>query len=72
MEANRLAGRVAVVTGAAQGIGEGIARRLAAEGARIVVADIDEARATATAPSIAAASGGAAAAALPQDVARDA
>ena len=71
MEANRLAGRVAVVTGAAQGIGEGIARRLAAEGARIVVADIDEARATATAASIAAMQGGDAAAALPLDVARE-
>lgn len=34
----RLAGRVAVVTGAGQGVGEGIARRLAAEGAHVVVA----------------------------------
>ena len=36
----RLAGRVAVVTGAGMGIGRGIARRLAREGAAIVVADI--------------------------------
>jgi NAD(P)-dependent dehydrogenase (short-subunit alcohol dehydrogenase family) len=38
-----LAGRVAVVTGAAQGIGNAIARGLAAEGARIVVADLQRA-----------------------------
>lgn len=36
-----LAGRVAVVTGAAKGIGQGIAFRLAAEGMRIVAPDID-------------------------------
>ncbi len=34
----RLDGRVAIVTGAGQGVGEGIARRLAAEGARVIVA----------------------------------
>jgi 3-oxoacyl-[acyl-carrier protein] reductase len=37
----RLAGKVAIVTGAASGFGEGIARRFAQEGARVVVADID-------------------------------
>ena len=36
-----LAGKTAVVTGAATGIGEGIARTLASAGARIIVADID-------------------------------
>jgi NAD(P)-dependent dehydrogenase (short-subunit alcohol dehydrogenase family) len=38
----RLDGRTAVITGAGDGIGEGIARRFAAEGARIIVADINE------------------------------
>jgi NAD(P)-dependent dehydrogenase (short-subunit alcohol dehydrogenase family) len=37
----RLAGRVAVITGAGSGIGLASARRLAAEGATVVVADVD-------------------------------
>ncbi|MBA2277051.1 MAG: SDR family oxidoreductase [Chloroflexia bacterium] len=40
-----LTGRVAVVTGAARGIGLAIARRLVADGARVAVADIDSATA---------------------------
>lgn len=36
----RLAGKVALVTGGASGIGEGTVRRLVADGARVVVADI--------------------------------
>ncbi|GAA1985073.1 3-oxoacyl-ACP reductase [Kitasatospora viridis] len=39
---NRLDGRVAVITGAGSGIGLASARRLAAEGAKVVCADLDE------------------------------
>jgi NAD(P)-dependent dehydrogenase (short-subunit alcohol dehydrogenase family) len=39
---DRFAGKVAIVTGAAQGIGEAYARALAAEGASVVVADLNE------------------------------
>jgi 3-oxoacyl-[acyl-carrier protein] reductase len=38
---DRLKGKVAVITGAASGFGEGMARRFAEEGARVVVADIN-------------------------------
>lgn len=37
----RLQNKVAVITGAAQGIGAGIAARLAADGAAVVIADVD-------------------------------
>jgi NAD(P)-dependent dehydrogenase (short-subunit alcohol dehydrogenase family) len=37
----RLAGKVAIVTGAAMGIGKGIAAVFAREGARVVLADVD-------------------------------
>src|SRR5215475_2291395 len=40
----RLAGKVIIVTGAAQGIGFGCARMAAAEGAAVVLADIQKER----------------------------
>ena len=45
----KLKDRVAIVTGAARGIGEGIARRYVEEGARVAIADIrlDSAKETA-------------------------
>jgi len=48
----RLAGHRAVVTGAGRGIGAGIARRLAAEGAHVTVVDIDPAPAREVAEEI--------------------
>ncbi len=38
----RLKGKFAVVTGGASGIGEGIVRRFRSEGARVILADVDE------------------------------
>lgn len=57
-----LAGRVAVVTGAGSGIGRAGARLMAREGATVVAADIDGARAEETAAMIRAAGGSARAA----------
>lgn len=44
--------KVAIVTGAASGIGKGIARRLAAEGAKVVIADLNEQAAQDTAEEL--------------------
>ncbi|WP_063125104.1 SDR family oxidoreductase [Nocardia arizonensis] len=48
----RFAGRSVIVTGAAQGIGTAYARALAAEGAKVVVADLNTERGKTTADTI--------------------
>jgi NAD(P)-dependent dehydrogenase (short-subunit alcohol dehydrogenase family) len=63
----RLAGKVALVTGGASGLGEAICRRYAFEGARVIVADIDVAAGEAVAGSL-----GGSARFLPLDVTNEA
>lgn len=67
---SRLGHHVAVVTGAGAGIGRAIAERLAAEGAKVAVNDLDPDRARATAAIIESAAG--TAISLPGDVANEA
>ncbi|MEL7215139.1 MAG: L-iditol 2-dehydrogenase [Pseudomonadota bacterium] len=49
---SRLVGKTALITGAARGIGRAFAERYIEEGARVVIADIDIARATETAQAL--------------------
>jgi len=56
----RLAGKVAIVTGAASGIGAATLRRFASEGARVLAADIDEERGARVVADVTAAGGTAA------------
>src|SRR4051812_42684283 len=53
----RLEGKIAIVTGAASGIGRATAQKLAAEGAAVVLGDIDEAGLEQAVESIAAVGG---------------
>lgn len=48
----QLEGKVAIVTGAAGGFGEGIARLFAAQGAKVLIADLDGDRAASVAASL--------------------
>jgi 3-hydroxybutyrate dehydrogenase len=48
----KLQGKVAIVTGAASGIGKAIARRFAGEGAKVIIADLNLDQATAVAAEI--------------------
>jgi len=50
--ATDLDGKVALITGGSNGIGEGVARHLSGRGARVVVADIDDARGKALADEL--------------------
>lgn len=67
-EMGRVEGKIAFVTGAARGLGAAIAQRLASEGARVVLADLDRAGAEARATEIDTALGKGRALAVPLDV----
>jgi len=67
-----LARRIVLVTGGGSGIGRAVARRLAAEGAHVVVGDIDAASARVTADEIVGAVGAGRALGLEMDVTREA
>src|SRR5438876_46102 len=64
--------RIVLVTGGGSGIGRAVAKRLAAEGAHVVVGDLDEAGARKTAEEVTAAAGGGRAIGLRMDVTSEA
>jgi NAD(P)-dependent dehydrogenase (short-subunit alcohol dehydrogenase family) len=72
MKSGRLAGKKALVTGAAQGLGAASAWRLAREGARVVLTDLNAAGVVAVAAAIDAELGAGTAHALRHDVASEA
>jgi NAD(P)-dependent dehydrogenase (short-subunit alcohol dehydrogenase family) len=67
----RVAGKKAFITGAAQGLGAAMARMLAAEGAKVAVADINFEGATAVAAELDAANGAGTGFAFPLDVTKE-
>jgi len=67
-----LARRIALITGGGSGIGRAVAKRLAAEGAHVVVGDLDEAGAKKTADEVTAAVGGGRAIGMRMDVTSEA
>ena len=67
----RLAGKKALVTGGAQGLGAAIAARLAAEGAQVLITDINEAGAAQVVAAIRARHGAASSWSTRHDVTRE-
>lgn len=67
----RVSGKIALVTGAAQGLGAAIARRLAGEGAKVLATDLNEAGVCEVAAAINLEHGEGTAAALRHDVTRE-
>ena len=64
----RLAGKVSIITGSAQGFGEGIAREMAAQGAYVVIADLNGTQAEQVAADICSQQGAGRATAMKVDV----
>lgn len=71
VKTGRAAGKIAIVTGSAQGFGKGIAEALAAEGAYLVIADLNAAGAEACAAELNARFGAGTAAAAAVDVSNE-
>jgi NAD(P)-dependent dehydrogenase (short-subunit alcohol dehydrogenase family) len=69
--AGRVAGKKAFISGAAQGLGAAMARKLASEGAKVALADINHPGVQAVAAGIDAAQGAGTAFAFPLDVTRE-